>query len=55
VTQHTLYVFLIRRPQDKQAWPVVFSSNRAAAEAYPCRVSDVVEVIVTDNGDKAHE
>lgn len=39
----TYYTFLTRRPQDKQAWPLIYMSKELA-EAAPFRVSDVVEV-----------
>jgi len=38
-----VYAFLIRRPRDKEAWPVVFS-DRERAERYSGRVSVIVEV-----------
>jgi hypothetical protein len=37
------YVFLIRRPADSKAWPIVFE-KREQAEKYPARVSEVYEV-----------
>lgn len=37
------YVFLHRRPTDKQAWPVIYT-DKALAEACKFRVSDVVPV-----------
>lgn len=43
VSAMTFYAFLTRRPQDKQAWPLIYMSKELA-EAAPFRVSDVVEV-----------
>lgn len=37
------YVFLHRRPNDKQAWPVVYT-DREIAEMCVFRVSDIVTV-----------
>jgi len=37
------FAFLIRRPQDKQPWPVIFENSQQAL-AYSSRVSDLYEV-----------
>lgn len=42
-----LYIFLIKRPQDKEAWPTVFSDHERA-EAYPYRASDVYQVSLVE-------
>jgi hypothetical protein len=43
--QRTLYVFLTKRPHDREPWPLVYES-RELAEAAPHRCSDVVAVSV---------
>lgn len=43
VFEPTHFAFLVRRPQDKQAWPVIFS-DKARAEEYTERVSSVVSL-----------
>jgi hypothetical protein len=47
VSRQRLYVFLTRRPQDKQAWPLVYSDRELAIGA-PHRVSEVVPVMVDE-------
>lgn len=42
-----LYVFLTKRPQDKQAWPLVYQSEQLANDA-PHRVSPVMLVDVSE-------
>lgn len=42
-----LYVFLTKRPQDTQAWPLVYQSEQLAIDA-PYRVSPVVPVEVSE-------
>ncbi len=41
-----LYVFLTRRPQDKQPWPCVYQDLKLAVDA-PHRVSLVYTVVAT--------
>lgn len=41
----TAYVFLHRRPLDKQAWPVIYD-RRELAESCQFRVSEIVEVVL---------
>lgn len=43
----TLYVFLMQRPHDKQAWPVVWE-RRDLAEAEPYRVSEIATVVFSE-------
>lgn len=44
-----LYVFLIKRPRDSQAWPMVYQNEQLANDA-PHRVSPVVPVEVPETG-----
>lgn len=37
------YVFMMRRPTDKQAWPVLYMTRELAEHAFG-RVSEIVEV-----------
>lgn len=41
----TVYVFLIKREQDKEAWPCVYMDLKLAVEAKG-RVSDVMAVVL---------
>lgn len=41
------YVFLQKRPQDKQAWPTVYV-NKELAEKCPFRCSAIVEVSLAE-------
>lgn len=45
---HTLYTFLVRRPQDKEAWPVVPFKDETRALAYPYRASHVVRLDIVE-------
>lgn len=44
-----LYVFLTRRPQDKEAWPQVYRDEALALKA-PYRVSGVKAVQIEEEG-----
>lgn len=43
----TVYVFLIRRPQDKEAWPTVWRDHKRAQDA-TWRASDVYQVTLVE-------
>ena len=47
MSERRVYVFLIKRKQDKQAWPVAWE-DLALAVNEPYRVSDVVEVVLQE-------
>lgn len=42
-----VYVFLIRRPQDKEAWPTVWRDFERAQNA-PWRASDVYQITLVE-------
>lgn len=43
----THFAFLVRRPQDREAWPLIFTS-RERADAYEGRVSPVVPLVLDE-------
>lgn len=45
---HTLYTFLVRRPQDKAAWPVLPCTDEVRALTYPFRASHVVRLDIVE-------
>lgn len=47
----TVYVFLMRRPQDREAWPVVYQDRELAEKAFG-RVSPVVAVQLKESPDE---
>ncbi len=48
------YAFLMRRPRDTQAWPVIYT-DRERAEAAFGRVSPVIEVELTEVAEPADD
>jgi len=44
-----VYVFLVKRDQDREAWPAVYT-NRELAESALGRVTAVAEVFFDENG-----
>jgi hypothetical protein len=46
VTEHVVYVFMVQRQVDKEAFPIAYT-DRNLAEFSPNRVSQVVEVKLT--------
>ena len=43
----TVYVFLIQRDRDREAWPAVYTSRELAEKALG-RVSEIAEVLLTN-------
>lgn len=43
----TVYVFLIKRPQDKEAWPTVWRDHERANKA-EWRASDVYQITLVE-------
>lgn len=45
---HTLYTFLVRRPQDREAWPAPPFKDEGRAIDYPYRASHVVRLDIVE-------